>query len=176
MERAKELFLHYGGNRYYMSLDGDENEYDRYRVSKETEEEWRREYLDRFLEEERSGRDALGAYAKAAGFLKSDRSDKCGERVLYYPLRSGRLDDVTVLFMLPHSFRLAEKWAKKGKFTRKEAGEYLKALDGFARGVQKRAEDGTLTRAEDYSALDFSDPAYVAGYLADLLDDWRGMA
>ena len=39
MERAKEMFLQYGGNRYYMSLDGVEQIYNSYRGSKETEEE-----------------------------------------------------------------------------------------------------------------------------------------
>ena len=43
--------------------------------------------------------DALKAYASAVGFLKSDRSDADWENFLYYPLRSGWLDDVTVLFV-----------------------------------------------------------------------------
>ena len=60
MERAKEMFLQYGGNRYYMSLDGVEQIYNSYRVSKETEEEWRREFLDGFFEQKRFGKDALG--------------------------------------------------------------------------------------------------------------------
>ena len=51
MERAKELFLHYNGNQYYMDLNGDGNEYRSYRVPKETEEAWRREYLDHFFEQ-----------------------------------------------------------------------------------------------------------------------------
>ena len=45
IERAKELFMQYSGNRFYMDLNGDGREYDAYRIPRETEEEWRREYL-----------------------------------------------------------------------------------------------------------------------------------
>ena len=45
IERAKDIFMKYCGNRYFMDLDGVRSEYDWYQVPKETEEEWRREYL-----------------------------------------------------------------------------------------------------------------------------------
>ena len=77
--------------------------------------------------------------------------------------------------MLPVSLRLAERWAGKGQFSREEAGEYRKALGTYAREVRKRAEEGTLTRAEDYTLGEFSDPAYVAGFLEDLQENWRGL-
>ena len=95
--------------------------------------------------------------------------------VLYYPFRSPWLDDVTVLFMLPVSFRLAEKWEKKGKFSREETKEYLLILDDFLQAVQKRVENGTLTRAEDYTWNEFSDPVYVSGYIKDLRQKWMGL-
>ena len=97
MERAKELFLYYCGNQYFMDLNGDGNEYRGYQISQEKEEEWRREYLDRFLQQKRYGREAFGAYAKAVEFL---RSDEDGQNYLYYPFRTDGLDDVTILFML----------------------------------------------------------------------------
>ncbi len=172
MERAKELFLKYNGNRFYMALNGDEYEYDRYQVSRETEETWRREYLDKFLQQKQYGKDALKAYASAVGFLKSDRSDADWENFLYYPLRSRWLDDVTVLFMLPLSFMLAEKWTNKGRFSKIEAEEYLKTMDIFLKEVQNRSETGTLTRGEDYNRNEFSDPAYVATYIDDLQRKW----
>lgn len=175
MERAKELFLQYSGNRFYMDLNGDGYEYDGYRVSAETEEAWRREYLARFFEEKRYGKEAVSSYGHAAAFLKSDRSDECWEEILYYPIRSDWLDDVTILFMLPTSFRLAEKWYKKGKFSRKEAEEYLQALDGFVRSVRKRADTETLTRAEVFDRQEFSDPVYVAAYLTELWQKWTGL-
>ncbi|MBQ1787959.1 MAG: hypothetical protein II004_03400 [Erysipelotrichaceae bacterium] len=172
MERAKELFLQYNGNRFYMALDGDEYEYDGYQVSKETEEAWRREYLDKFMQQKRYGKDALKAYASAVGFLKSDRSDADWENFLYYPLRSGWLDDVTVLFMLPLSFMLAEKWTDKGRFSKTEAEEYLRTMNEFLKEIQKRAETGTLIRAEDYNRQEFSDPVYAAAYIEDLKRKW----
>ncbi len=104
MERAKELFMQYGGNRFYMDLNGDGHEYGVYFIPKETEEEWRREYLSQFFEQKRYGKDALFSYSCAVDFSKGDTTDDCWERVLYYPLRSDWLDDVTVLFMLPRSF------------------------------------------------------------------------
>ena len=174
MERAKELFMKYNGNRFYMDLDGEGSEYDGYQVSKETEEIWRREYLDQFFEQEQHGKEALASYTKAVDFLKSDRSDPDGESFLYYPLRSSSLDDVTILFMLPISFRLAEKWTKKGKFSKKEAEEYLLVLNDFFQAVQKRVEDGTLTRADDYTWNEFSDPDYVSHYIEDLRQKWAG--
>ena len=175
MERAKELYLYYGGNRYYMSLNGDEKEYDGYNVPKETEEVWRREYLDRFFETERTGRAALASYANAVSLLRSDRSDNDRDRFLYYPLERPGPDDVTVLFMLPYSFRLAERWAKKGCFTRREADGYLQELKEYSREVQSRMRAGTMTRSEDYTLGEFSDPEYVAGYLESLRQKWAGL-
>ena len=172
MDRAKELFLQYNGNRFYMALDGNEQEYDSYQISKETEETWRREYLNDFLQRKQYGKDVLKAYAAAVGFLKSDRSDPDWERFLYYPLHSEWLDDATVLFMLPLSFRLAEKWKKKGRFSKPEAEEYLKTMDAFLEEVRKRAQTGTLTRAEDYVLQEFSDPVYVESYTKDLKEKW----
>ena len=175
MERAKELYLQYCGNHYFMALNGDEKEYDRYRISKETEDMWRREWLDQFFEQKRYGKDAIGAYAKAVAFLKSDRSDEDGQSLLYYPLASVWLDDVTVLYMLRDSFRLAEKWAGKGKLSREDTGAYLQTLDRFIQSIQQRSEAGTLTRAVDYTQQEFSDPVYTADYLEKLRDDWRRM-
>ena len=43
MERAKELFLKYNGNRFYMDREGEGSEYDSYHISKETEEMWTEE-------------------------------------------------------------------------------------------------------------------------------------
>ena len=171
MERAKEMFLQYGGNRYYMSLDGVEQIYDSFRVSKETEEAWRREFLEQFFMQKSSGKAALGAYRTAAVFL-TGRSDH-RERFLYYPLRSDWLDDVTILFMLQTALRKAEEWGRKGKLAKEKASEYLAALNAFANGVQKRADEGTMTRSEDYAMQEFSDPAYIAAYLKDLQQCWR---
>ncbi|MBQ6125926.1 MAG: hypothetical protein IJI77_02755, partial [Erysipelotrichaceae bacterium] len=80
--------------------------------------------------------------------------------------------DVTVLFMLPLSFMLAEKWTNKGRFSKIEAEEYLKTMDIFLKEVQNRSETGTLTRGEDYNRNEFSDPAYVATYIDDLQRKW----
>ena len=175
-ERAKELFIQYSGNHYFMDLNGDGHEYDGYRIPKETEEEWRREYLSQFFEQKRYGKDALLSYAHATDFLKSDMTDECWERALYYPLRSDWLDDVTVLYMLPLSFRLAEKLAEKGKFSRNTADEYMHALDGFVQHVLKRSDTGMLTRARDYQLQEFSDEVYVAAYLKDLQQKWTGIS
>ena len=173
MERAKELYLHYCGNRYFMALNGDEIEYDMYHVSEVTEEAWRREFLDGFFAQKRFGKDALGSYSQAVEFLKSDRSDWCWEDVLHYPLKSDWLDDVTILFMLHRSLRLADKWARKGRLPREAAAAYLQEFDAFSQGVQQRAEDGTLTRAEDYDQYEFADPVHVADYLESLQRSWN---
>ena len=175
MEQAKELFLQYGGNRFYMALNGEEHLYDGYHISKETEEMWRRAYLEQFFEQELYGREALGAYATAAGFLKHDSDEETWERFLYYPLRSARLDDVTVLFMLQISLRSAAERAKKGKLSQEEVRKYLPSLHEYAQHVQERAEAGTLTRAEDYTMQEFSDPVYVADYLEDLQRSWAAI-
>lgn len=172
IERAKELFIQYSGNRFYMDLNGDGYGYDRYCIPEETEQAWRKEYLSQFFEQKRYGRDALRSYAIAVDFLESDMTDDCWKRVLYYPFRSDWLDDVTILFMLPVSFRLAEKRTEKGMFSLDTADEYLHALDGFVQNILKKAEDGTLTRSRDYHMQEFSDEVYVADYLRDLQQKW----
>ena len=171
MERAKEMFLQYSGNRYYMSLDGVEQIYDSYRVSKETEEEWRREFLEEFFTQKRYGKDALRAYTTAADLLRTD-DEYCG-RFLYYPIRSDGPDDVTALFMLQITLRTAEKWAGKRNLSKEEVAEYAATLERFAKDVQKRAEEGTITRSENYVMQEFSDPSYIADYLKDLQQRWR---
>ena len=173
MERAKELFFKYSGNRFYMSLNGEEHEYDGYQISEETEEEWRKEYLDRFSGQKPHGKDALKAYATAVNFLKSSRSDKGCEEYLYYPLRSEWLDDVTVLFMLPISYELAEKWMKKRKLSKEDVKDYLNVFDAFVQKAQKRSENNTLTRDKDYTLQEFSDPVYLASYTEDLKQRWK---
>ena len=173
IERAKELFIQYSGNRFYMDLNGDGNEYEGYRVSAETEEEWREEYLVQFFEQMRYGKDALHSYVHAVSFLKSDRSDECWKSILYYPIRCDCLDDVTILYMLPTSFRLAEKWSKKANFPWKDAREYLQEFEVFAQCIRKRIDTGTLTRAEDYDLHEFSDPVYVEAHIKDLQNDWN---
>lgn len=94
---------------------------------------------------------------------------------LYYPLRAGHLDDVTVLYMLPHGFRMAEKAVKKKCFSREEADTYIHELDAFIKQVLVRTENGTITRAQDYTMQEFSDPVYVSGYLSDLKKKWTGL-
>lgn len=122
MERAKELFLKYSGNRFYMDLDGEGSEYDSYHVSKETEAMWAEEHISRFLESKMQGKEALRAYSAVTELLKSDRRNAKWDRCLYYPLRAGHLDDVTILFMLPAGFRLAEKAAKKTSVFQERSG------------------------------------------------------
>ena len=175
MERAKELFLKYSGNRFYMDLDGEGSEYDSYHVSKETEAMWAEEHISRFLESKMQGKEALRAYSAVTELLKSDRRDAKWDRCLYYPLRAGHLDDVTILFMLPVGFQLAKKAAKKHRFSREEADAYLQELDGYIRLVRIRAENGTITRAEDYDMQEFSDPVYTAEYLDKLEQKWTGL-
>ncbi|MBP3891595.1 MAG: hypothetical protein J6D29_05425 [Solobacterium sp.] len=176
MKRAKELFIQYSGNRFYMDLNGDRKEYDSYAIPKEIEEEWRKEYLSQFFAQKKYGKDALISYGHAIGFLKRDMRDDYWERLLYYPLRSDWLDDVTVLFMLPISFQLAEQWANKGKFSRDAALRYMRASDDHVQNIMKRVNTGMLTRADDYSPQDFRDEAYIASYLKDLQQKWTELS
>ncbi len=175
MERAKELYLSYCGNHFMMDHDGAGAEYGRYRVSKETEEAWRREYLEQYFAERRFGRAAVNAYRRAVEFLKSDRSDPEWEEILYEPLRAKHVDDVSVMFMLPLSRKLAKKAAERGCYTRQEAKRYLQEMDRCTAGILKRAEEGTQVRSEDYVMLEFSDPAYIAAYVQDLKRAWAEM-
>ena len=175
MERAKELFLEYHGNRFYMDRDGAGREYDGYRISRETERMWAEEYVRDFLESEAAGREALRAYATAADLLSGREAEEDWKKCLYFPLRSRKLDDVTVLFMLPGSFRMAEKAAGRGRFSKEDADAYLRELDGYVRRVRERADSGTLTRNADYTMLEFSDPVYAGGYLDGLRKKWTGL-
>lgn len=175
MDRAKELFLKYSGNRFYMDLNGEGHEYAGYDVSKETEEAWAREYISRFFESEKQGKEALNAYSSVTVFLKSGRYNEDLKRGLYYPLRSEHLDDVTILFMLKISYSLAESMAKKRILSRMEKNEYLKELDSYSLKALERMEKGSLTRADDYVMNEFSDPDYVKGYLNDLRKKWKGL-
>ena len=175
MERAKELFLAYHGNRFYMDRDGAGREYDGYHISGETERKWAEEYVRDFLGSNAEGREALRAYATAADLLSGGKTDEGWTECLYYPLRSGHLDDVTVLFMLPCSFRMAERAAGRGRFSKEEADGYVRELDRYIRQVRERADNGTLTRGEAYARQEFSDPVYVSGYLDELGKKWAGL-
>ena len=175
MERAKELFLGYSGNRFYMDLNGEGSEYAGYHVPKETEEMWAKEHISCFLESGMQGKEALRAYSAAIGLLDHEKSEDIRSRCLYYPLRAKHLDDVTILFMLPVSFRMAEKEAKERRISREDIDAYLRELSGYRKLVLARAEDGTLSRAKDYVMQEFSDPVYVADYLNSLEKEWAGL-
>ncbi len=171
-ERAKELFLKYNGNRFYMDREGDGSEYEGYHIPKETEEMWAQEFISGFLKTELKGREALRAYSTATELLKNDRTDDSWVQCLFYPLRAKQLDDVTILYMLQASFQMAERAVGKNCFSKEEADAYLKELDGYIQAVLVRAEKGTMTRAADYVMQEFSDPVYIADYLDGLKQKW----
>ena len=175
MERAKELFLKYNGNRFYMDREGEGTEYDSYHISKETEEMWAEEYISCFLESKIQGKEAYRSYSTVAELLKSDRQNKAWDLCLYYPLRAEYPDDVTKLYMLQMSFRMAEKAVKKHRFSREDADAYLQELDRYIQLVQDRAEKGTLTRSPDYTMQEFTDPVYITDYLHSLVMKWNGL-
>ncbi len=173
-ERAKELFLAYGGNRFFMDHDGVGAEYEGFRVPKETEARWAEEFIRDFLKTERYGKEALRACGTAAELVKRGSRDEW-ERCLFYPLRARYLDDVTRLFMLQQSFRMAETAVKKHTFSREDAAAYLKEFDAFSREIRDRAEKGALTRAADYVMQEFADPEYTACYLDEMKKKWLGL-
>ena len=172
MERAKELFLKYNGNHFHMDREGEGAEYDTYHVSKETEEMWTEEFVSSFLGSKLQGREALRTYSTATELLKSERKDGNWDTCLYYPLRTEDLDDVTILFMLPAGFRMAERAVKKHRFSREERDRYLNELDNYISQTQDRVKKGMLSRTADYVMQDFADPAYVEEYLNDLKKKW----
>ena len=175
MERAKELFLKYNGNRFFMDREGDGKEYESYRVPKETEKAWAEELVSSFLESGLQGKEVLRSYSAAADLVRKDMRVVTWDEILYYPLRAAQLDDVTILFMLGASFRMAENAARKGRFSKAETDAYLRELDSYCRKVMVRAEEGTLSRHEDYLMREFSDPVYVAEYLKGLKDKLQGL-
>lgn len=175
MDRAKELFFKYNGNRFHMDHDGEGLEYDKYHISRETEEKWAEEYIINFLDSETHGKEAVRGYSAVAELLKSSTRSDIWEKCLYYPLRARHLDDVSILFMLPNSFSLTERAVKKGGFIKDDAAAYIQDLDRFITQVQKRAGDGTLTRDADYTMQEFSDPVYVNNYLCSLRKKWDGL-
>ena len=175
MERAKELFLKYSGNRFFMDREGDGKEYESYRVPKETEKAWAEEFVSSFLESGLQGKEVLRSYSAAADLVRKDMGVVTWDEILYYPLRAAQLDDVTILFMLGVSFRMAENAARKGRFSKEEADTYLCELDSYCIKAIARTEDGTMTRHEDYVMREFSDPVYVAEYLKGIKDKWKGL-
>ena len=162
VDRAKELFYRYRGNRFYMDHDGVGREYDSYHISKETEALWTEELIARLLQACPRGREALRLYAAAADLLRRGGRGKSWDACLYYPLRAAQLDDVTILYMLKSSFSMAEDAAKKKRFSAREADDYRRELETYAQSLLQRAEREALTRAKDYDQVEFSDPAYTA--------------
>lgn len=175
MERAKELFLKYNGSRFFMDRERDGSEYESYRVPKEMEKAWAEEFVSSFLESRLQGKEALRSYNAAAELIRKDSENKRWDDILYYPLRAAHLDDVTALFMLSSSFRMAEYASKKCLFSKENIEAYLCELDSYCRKAIARAEDGTLSRSEDYFMREFSDPVYVAEYLDDLKKKWGNL-
>jgi len=174
-ERAKEIFLKYDGNHFFMDREGEGAEYESYRVPKETEEAWTMECVHELLDAEHCGKEALRLYFSVSQMLKRSGHEEVWERCLYYPLRSKQLDDVSILYMLRGSFEMAERAARKGCFSKEEAKAYLEELDEFAKEVSDRVRKGNLTRAKDYIPQEFSDPVYVDGYLDDLRKKWSSI-
>ncbi len=175
MERAKELFLKYNGSRFHMDREGEGGEYGGYHISVETEARWAEEAVLRLLEGELRGKEARRAYSAAAALLGRTGRDGIRERCIRYPLTARHLDDVTVLYMLPCSFRVAEEAAAEHRFPKEDAASCLRELDAYTAGVLERAENGTLSRHADYGMQEFSDPVYVRAYLSGLREKWLGL-
>ena len=175
LERAKELYIAYGGNRFFMGHDGVEEEYAGYKVDKDTEKRWAEEYINDFTENARYGKDASNRYRKVAELLRNGMVNDSLERCLYYPLHAKHLDDVTCLFMLDISFRMAETSVKKGLLSRRDIKAYIGGLETFSKEIRSRAENGTLTRSEDYIMLEFSDPEYTIYYLDEIKKKWENL-
>ena len=173
-DRARELFLKYAGNRFFMDREGDGNEYDNYHISKETEAMWADEFIKDFLESDIQGREALRTYATAVELVKYGKQEEW-QSCLYYPLQTKQLDDVTVLFLLPYSFRMAERAAGKQKLSKETTDAYIHQLDVLILQLQERVENGTLSRSEDYILQEFSDPVYTRGYLAEIKKKWLSL-
>jgi len=176
VDRAKQLFYQYHGNRFYMNHDGVEQEYDSYHISKETEELWAKEFVSAFLESGLTGKKTVQAYSIVTDLLKIERDGNVFETCLYYPLRADHLDDVTRLFMLPLSFKMAEAAARKKQFSKQEAAAYIHELESYMKQVMDHVEKESLSRAEDYVLNEFSDPVYVADYLRDIKERWERIA
>jgi hypothetical protein len=174
-ERAKEIFLNHHGNRFYMDHDGTGSEYESYHISKETEEMWTVELADRFLGSKPNGKEALRTYSAVSDMLRRDKQDRRWASCLYYPLRSGHLDDVTKLYMLNDSFKMAERAFAHKQFTKEEAVAYIQELDGYIQRVSDRVKSGNVTRASDYIPQEFSDPVYTEGYLNGLKKKWTAL-
>lgn len=158
-----------------MDLDGEGSEYEGYHVSKETEEMWAEEFLRDFWSREKFGREALKAYSTAVEFVWNKKLDVDWTEYLYYPLRAGHLDDVTRLFMLGTSFRMAERAAKKNRLTKDDVAAYIEELDRFIAEIRDRADRGAITRSGDYVMNEFADPEYVESYLNDFRKKWTGL-
>ena len=135
-EWAKELFLKYNGNRFHMDREGEGGEYESYHISRETEEMWTEELISSFLTSDMCGKEAFRTYAAMTELLKTDRQNENWDTILYYPLRTECLDDVTILYMLPDSFRMAEKAVNKNCFSKVEADAYLHELERYTRLVR----------------------------------------
>jgi len=142
-ERAKELFLKYNGNRFHMDREGKGGEYESFHISKETEEMWTEELIVAFLKSEINGREAFRTYTAVTELLKTDRQNKNWDTILYYPLHAEYLDDVTVLYMLPDSYRMAEKAVNKNCFPgRKQTHTFTnwKDIPGWCGSVLKAVQ------------------------------------
>ncbi len=173
MDRAKQLFLEYNGSHFHMDREGDGAEYESYHVSRETESRWAKEYISIFLESDLQGKKAFRGYSASCDLIVYIGQGSLWDVCLYYPLRSENLDDVTVLFMLQYSYRMAEREARKNRLLQQQVEAYLKELNSFRVGVLKRIENGTETRSSDYTMNEFSDPVYTADYLRKLENQWR---
>lgn len=176
MERAKELFLKYNGSHFHMDREGDGNEYGAYHISRETEKSWAEEYILLFLEMKLRGKDAKCSYSAVTDLLNYIEHNDVWKRCLYYPFTSEHLDDVTVLYMLPDSFRMAEKAVKKVGLSKEDMAAYIQNLDAYIDRIKERIECGTLSREPDYVFQEFSDPVYVTEYLAGLRKKWNDLS
>ena len=81
--------------------------------------------------------------------------------------------DLIIIGSGPGGYRAAEYAAKKGRFLKEEAEAYLGELNSYCRNVTIRAENGSLSRSEDYVMREFSDPVYVAEYLDGIKNKWK---
>lgn len=123
-DNAKEIYFNYLGNTFFMGMDGIEDEYKKYNISKVTEREWDnelREYLINSIKKEKNLMKKEHMFLNFELFSERVQSiDNLEFMVIFIKDNIHKFDTFTTLRMCEDTIKLATQYSSSDKLKSKE--------------------------------------------------------
>lgn len=171
---AKELFIRYGCSHFKMNRAGILDEYMKFQISKEQEEQWISEYITNSLTPSLTGADGAKEYSKICDSAANSKRVENIKKVFLFLVADNGVDDVTRLAMILRAGDLAGRMSRKG-------GERALAAKGIKdmvlnkiNTISKKAADGRIIRDDSVPCITYVEDD-IERYIQRCRKVWEGI-